>query len=85
MGRIVQAALIKAASGNSTSNYMQTNPNVASGTSGPDRSVIARQTEYARNHTLEEGRQNKMAEFVDRSGSADKPGEEAGPVDVTAA
>ena len=46
--RIVREALEEAASGTSTSNCVQTNPNAASGASGAARSVTDRQTRYAK-------------------------------------
>ena len=76
--RIVREALKEAASGTSTSNCVQTNPNAASGTSGAARSVIDRQTRYAKKRTPEERRQDRMAEFV-KSSESEEGGEEAGP------
>ena len=76
--RIVREALKEAASGTSTSNCVQTNPNAASGASGAARSVIDRQTRYAKKRTPEERRQDRMAEFEETSES-DDGGEEAGP------
>ena len=62
---------------------MQTNPNAAGGASRAARSVIDRQTRYARKkkerkHTPEERRQDRMAEFVETSESGEG-GKEEGP------